>query len=161
MFITLFDFPVGYLADISKIRLGLLREPKGLCAQVQDVWGPVWHLDTQQIGGSICPSVSGGHLSLSLSGCDTVNPSWFSVSHLFLCFCFPFYSVYVHAPMRMCRMVVFVSSAQFGHRIFINLFNYSGISLIYLCRFLELLISGSPEDTSNEQLINRFLIGLF
>lgn len=78
--------PIGYLADISEIWFGLLREPKGLYTQVQDVWWVVWHTDTQQIGGSICPSVSGGHLSLSLSGCDTVNPSWFSVSHLFFFF---------------------------------------------------------------------------
>lgn len=66
---------------------------KVLYSQVHDVWCPVvlWHTGTQQIGGSICPSVSGGHLSLSqdMTPWVPVGFQWVTcVCSCFGCCCF-------------------------------------------------------------------------
>lgn len=115
----------------------LLREPKGFYSQVHDVWCPVvlWHTNTQQIGGSICLSVSGGHLSLSLRIWHRESQLVFSES---LVFFFLFALIMFKCGCRGCSCLF-----PYSYSCLISLFSCSGISAVYMA-FLELLKPPPP-----------------
>lgn len=111
----------------------------------------LWHSDTRQIGASICLQWE-EDLSLRIWHC--VSQLVFSESLAF----FVLFALYVHAQMRMWRLLVCVVFS-IGWLAVSSLLNGLGVPVICFIAFLSCLLPSYPE-TPTAQHIKSFLIHL-